>query len=98
MGEIADAMLDGTLCEGCGCYIGLDTGNPGYCSRQCAKDRGAEDIYEPNVPRFDRYAVKKSPSVAAKVACPVCQRRVKAVGLGDHVRVVHPETQQGSSS
>lgn len=21
MGEIADAMLDGTLCECCGCYI-----------------------------------------------------------------------------
>jgi len=41
MGEIAEMMLDGTLCECCGEFIGHDTGIPGYCSRQCAKDRGA---------------------------------------------------------
>lgn len=43
MGEIAEMMLDGTLCECCGGYI--DDGEPGgfprYCSPQCAKDRGA---------------------------------------------------------
>ena len=41
MGEIADMMLDGTLCEGCGEYMGEDTGYPTYCSAQCAGDRGA---------------------------------------------------------
>lgn len=29
MGEIADMMLDGTLCQGCGVYIGADF--PSYC-------------------------------------------------------------------
>lgn len=51
MGEIAEAMLDGTLCEGCGTYIGDATGFPGYCSRQCARDRGAEQPDER--PRLD---------------------------------------------
>lgn len=31
MGDIADMMLDGTLCEGCGMYIGSDNGFPTYC-------------------------------------------------------------------
>ena len=31
MGEIADAMLDGTLCAGCGDYLGQDDGFPIYC-------------------------------------------------------------------
>jgi hypothetical protein len=42
MGDIAEMMLDGTLCEGCGVYIdeGEPNGIPRYCSKQCAKDRG----------------------------------------------------------
>lgn len=40
MGEIADMMLDGTLCEGCGVYIGEGDGFPQYCSKDCADDRG----------------------------------------------------------
>jgi hypothetical protein len=28
MGDIADAMLDGTLCEWCGCYV--ETGGQGF--------------------------------------------------------------------
>lgn len=44
MGEIAEMMLDGTLCESCGCYIGQGGGFPGYCSAQCAKDRGADEV------------------------------------------------------
>lgn len=41
MGEIADMMLDGTLCEGCGEYIdeGEAEGFPRYCSESCANDR-----------------------------------------------------------
>ncbi|MBZ9939183.1 hypothetical protein LB518_22995 [Mesorhizobium sp. BR1-1-16] len=44
MGEIAEMMLDGTLCEGCGAYLdGEGDGIPRYCSRECASDRGAQD-------------------------------------------------------
>lgn len=36
MGEIADMMLDGTLCECCGDYIGRDSKYPMRCSA-CGK-------------------------------------------------------------
>ena len=41
MGEIAEMMLDGTLCECCGEYIrkGKPEGFPRYCSKKCASDR-----------------------------------------------------------
>lgn len=42
MGEIADMMLDGTLCEACGTYMeGDGDGFPRYCSNQCARSRRA---------------------------------------------------------
>ena len=42
MGDIAEAMLDGTLCEACGSYIDDDaSGYPRYCCDACARDRGA---------------------------------------------------------
>lgn len=41
MGEIAEMMLDGTLCECCGEFMdGPSEGFPRYCSPQCAADRG----------------------------------------------------------
>lgn len=41
MGEIAEAMLSGELCEMCGVPIdGGDAGIPMYCSKECALDRG----------------------------------------------------------
>jgi hypothetical protein len=42
MGEIADMMLDGTMCEMCGTFIGNGDGYPRYCSKACARDRGAD--------------------------------------------------------
>ena len=46
MGEIADMMIGGVLCEGCGsaldCEECEDTGIPAYCSLTCAKNRGAD--------------------------------------------------------
>ncbi len=42
MGEIAEMMLDGTMCECCGEFLMSDDTprHPMYCSVQCAKDRG----------------------------------------------------------
>lgn len=42
MGEIAEAMISGEMCEACGEWIGEDVGYPLYCSIGCAKDRGAD--------------------------------------------------------
>lgn len=72
MGDIADMMLDGTLCEGCGCALsGPAPGYPRYCSKRCRKER------EPTVPKL------------TKVACKVCGKRVKAAGVGNHMRDAH---------
>ena len=54
MGEVADDMLNGVVCENCGTWLGYDVGCPMYCSIKCAKDRGAgrgqvvDDNYEIN--------------------------------------------------
>jgi len=50
MGEIAEMMLDGTMCECCGEFIheGESNGFPRYCSEQCASDRGV------NIPKKKR--------------------------------------------
>jgi hypothetical protein len=42
MGDVADMMINGFLCEACGGYIdGEEPGYPRYCSKACARDRGA---------------------------------------------------------
>lgn len=44
MGEIAEMMLTGVMCEMCGQYLECgeceDLGIPMYCSNECAHDRG----------------------------------------------------------
>lgn len=46
MGEIAEMMLDGTLCQICGSVIDGDTpGYPRFCL-DCAKDEVVSDIEE----------------------------------------------------
>ncbi|MCL8382121.1 hypothetical protein [Xanthobacter aminoxidans] len=44
MGEIAEMMLDGTLCASCGGYIedGEPDGMPRYCSARCRRDSGID--------------------------------------------------------
>jgi hypothetical protein len=82
MGEVADMMLDGTLCEGCGVYIdGEADGIPRlctYCEREGA--RVEEGCPGPG------WQEKKF--VWAK--CKVCGRTVKAVGLPQHMSAKHP--------
>lgn len=46
MGEIAEMMLDGTLCQTCGCIIdGNTSGYPRYCE-DCAKDEIESNLEE----------------------------------------------------
>lgn len=83
MGEYAEMMLDGTLCEGCGTYIDdFDAGFPRYCSKQCAKDRGADML---TMTRKERHAALNP----ARTNCPQCKKRVKVTGLSDHIRAAH---------
>ena len=83
MSEIAEMMLDGTLCEGCGEYIGTDADYPQYCSSECAADRGVYEAYFAPIPHFD------------KVACPICDKLcggrglTKNEGVHQHMRDAH---------
>lgn len=89
MGEIADMMLDGTLCQGCGAYMDdSEPGHPRFC-HSCRREQR-----ESMSPRFP------APSNPAKVACEVCGRHVKATGLKDHMRDRHgsPPTHPRSPS
>lgn len=45
MGDIADMMLEGDLCEMCGAALdGNGYGIPRYCSNECARDRGFDGV------------------------------------------------------
>ena len=73
MGEIAEMMLDGTLCEGCGVAMPGDApGFPRRC-RQCKKH-------------------DSQPAPDERVPCKTCGRRVKFIGLKDHMRDSHGST------
>lgn len=71
MGDIADMILEGELCECCGVYMGDACGYPRKCAG-CRRDA-------------------RAPTPSSKVACPKCGKKVKAVGLKDHLRDTHKE-------
>ena len=59
MGEVAEMMLDGTLCEGCGAYIGAAVDYPRKC-RQCEKDFKPVARKKPRIkcPMCDKFVSK----------------------------------------
>jgi len=84
VGEYAEMMLDGTLCECCGTFIDFEGGDgfPRYCSTQCARDRGADQL---TMTRKERHRSRQG----ERVNCPTCNKRVKKAGLANHMRDVH---------
>jgi hypothetical protein len=95
MGDVADMMLDGTLCEMCGVFVS-DTppGYPQYCSPECAKDRGADFV--PAITATKPTVAAKLPHYSVKVPCSVCNRSVKRSGMRDHMRDAHQLTYHAS--
>lgn len=82
MGDIADMMLDGTLCEGCGVYMpGEGQGVPRRCRdcRPIKAERKADNIARSQA---EQAAAKKHP-------CPTCGRKLRMVGMADHMRDAH---------
>lgn len=76
MGEIAEAILEGAMCQTCGEFFeDGEVGFPRTCAACRQEDRIAHSLAHPS----------------EKVKCPKCGKRVKAVGLADHVRDVHSE-------
>jgi hypothetical protein len=78
MGEIAEMMLDGTLCEGCGTFMGESVGYQQRCL-SCRKD-GRVDALRTTAHVHHR---------AQKMPCTTCGKRVKVAGLNDHMRDAH---------
>ena len=90
MGEVADMMLGGELCEGCGVWLeGEADGIPRYCTIQCAKDRGAgiAQVVESGQRKANRVwtPAPKKP----KEQCAICKAWIKSVGMKDHQRDKH---------
>lgn len=44
MGDVADAMLDGTLCEGCGGFVGEPVGYPRRCDACSGEDKRRREL------------------------------------------------------
>ncbi len=90
MGDIADMMLDGTLCAGCGELIDEEGGDgvPRYC--------GGCDASVPmhyTTPKDRRRSANSTASINARkpFKCPACPRRFGTeVGRNHHQRDVHP--------
>jgi hypothetical protein len=83
MGEIAEMMLDGTLCEGCGEF--LDRGSPGF-AQYCGGCRPAASQAHGSL----RYQQNVEARARKTEACPECGKRFrKAIAVEDHRRAVH---------
>ena len=56
MGEIAEMMLDGMLCQCCGDFLGTDNGYPTYCA-DCAPE---EEKKKPKISAAERKIRKRA--------------------------------------
>lgn len=68
MGEIAEMMLDGTLCEGCGCFIDAEPqGFPGRCD-DCFEEEliqaVEEDVWPDGITHSEWVHIKRKYSEA----------------------------------
>jgi len=85
MGDIADMMLDGTLCQGCGEYLDRIGGFPQFCV-SCQAQQSIDVHGRPD------FGVETKPAYVPdpiNIHCPDCGRKVKRVGLADHRRDSH---------
>jgi hypothetical protein len=53
MGDIADMMLEGTLCEQCGVYLNNDRPGHPRCCADCAEDPEIEKDYKDRIVNTD---------------------------------------------
>lgn len=87
MGDWADMMLEGILDEETGEYIGdhnkevYGTETPGFpvsLQREARKE-------------LERREVTQRKGRITKLPCPICNKKVKPLGLSDHIRHNHGE-------
>lgn len=78
MGDIADQIVNGDICQTCCCGEGPGEGYPFTCD-ECSDQFEVKDS-----PRAGK----------GKTKCPVCKKTVRKVGLQDHAKTVHPKYTQ----
>jgi hypothetical protein len=102
MGEYADMVLDGLLCEWCGVCIESSLAGEGFpqLCPECAKE-GKQDGYKivsvapgvfQNVTPInkDPVAIPKT-TKKQKIACSICGKKVAPIGLDHHIAAKHKE-------
>ena len=88
MGENADMMLDGILCEGCGVYIDdEDGGYPRLCG-SCAQDRKQAGH---EVEKIGSAWVDCGEKEVSKIQCSQCGKWVHPSGFTQHNEAKHNE-------
>lgn len=92
-GEIAEMMLDGMLCQGCGDVIGdyesgEGLGYPGYCAG-CQPDTDSIEIR--HLPTETKSQGKRRRAIAMEPrCCLMCGKKMlTAEGVSAHMRDVH---------
>lgn len=88
-GEIAEMMLDGLLCQGCGEFIGdYQSGEgrsyPGFCAG-CGGDQDAEPALQ--ITKGQRR--KLSRQRGEPCACPMCGKHKSGDALRQHLKDAH---------
>lgn len=89
MGEYAEAMLDGSMCEGCGEYLGGQEFDVALLCARCAEDRRHDGHVVGRLGRFFQDLGDAPAVVKPRVQCPVCQKKVSPLGLEQHRRDRH---------
>ena len=69
MGEIADQMLEGSMCQWCGEYLGEGDGFPVVCEG-CQEQHGVDPFGEPLSGSQEQSDGPPKP----RVGCPTCKR------------------------
>ena len=91
MGEIADMMLEGQMCQGCGEILGQGDGYPVFC-KGCQREMGLDAYGDKIDAHNDKQATTKGGEPInrpSKVNCPECNKLVKKAGLAMHRKDVH---------
>jgi hypothetical protein len=89
MGEIAELMLDGAMCQWCGEVLGDGDGYPVVCAG-CQRQHDVNEFGEDRSTPTESTPIE--PRLTRKYECPIegCNRKLKTpYGVEQHVRMSH---------